>query len=217
MMRLSLSPAPGSPLRVLCLGAHCDDIEIGCGGTVLRLIEEHPGAEFHWVVFTSDETRRAEAQACAEAFLAGAARKEIRILGLRDGYLPDAWGEVKDRFEQMKPGFKPDLVLTHYRHDLHQDHRVVSELTWNTYRDHLVLEYEIPKYDGDMGVPNSFVPLRQDLVDRKIKAILEGYPTQAGRQWFMEDTFRSLLRLRGMECNSPSRHAEAFHCRKAVL
>jgi LmbE family N-acetylglucosaminyl deacetylase len=217
MLRLSFAKSGGSPLRILCLGAHCDDIEIGCGGTVMRLIEENPGAEFFWAVFSSNPTRKAEAQACAARFLAGSGKHEISVEGYRDGYLPDVWAQVKDRFEDIKGRFKPDLVLTHYRKDLHQDHRVVSDLTWNTWRDHLILEYEIPKYDGDMGVPNAFVPLREDLVDGKIKAILEGYPTQNGRQWFMDDTFRSLLRLRGMESNSPSKYAEAFHCRKAVL
>jgi LmbE family N-acetylglucosaminyl deacetylase len=217
MLRLRFHRSPGVPLRVLCLGAHCDDIEIGCGGTVLRLIEEDPATEFLWVVFSSNETRKAEATACAEAFLAGAARRDIRILGFRDGFLPYSGAAVKDACEDLKRQFTPDLILTHYRHDLHQDHRLVNELTWNTWRDHLVLEYEVPKYDGDMGIPNVFVPLEGPVVDRKLKAILEGYPTQRGRQWFMEDTFRSLLRLRGMESNSPSRYAEAFHGRKAVL
>ena len=203
--------------NILCLGAHCDDIEIGCGGTVLRLVEEYPEARFLWVVFASNETRKAEAQACAERFLAGAQRKEIRILAFRDGYLPYNGAAVKDKFEELKRAFTPDLILTHYRHDLHQDHRLVSELTWNTWRDHLILEYEIPKYDGDLGIPNFFVRLEQGHCDRKIGHLLDCYPSQAGRQWFMEDTFRALLRLRGMEANSDSRFAEAFHSRKAVF
>jgi LmbE family N-acetylglucosaminyl deacetylase len=217
MLRLGFSKPDGSPPRILCLGAHCDDIEIGCGGAVLRLIEENPGAEFMWVVFSSNPTRKAEAKAVAESFLAGAAKAEIRILDFRDGYLPYIGSAVKDSFEALKKDFSPDLILTHYRNDLHQDHRLVSDLTWNTYRDHLILEYEIPKYDGDMGIPNFFIPIGEAQAARKIKTILDGYPTQKGRQWFMEDTFHSLLRLRGMEANSPSRYAEAFHSRKAVL
>ena len=217
MLKLRFDRPAGAPLRVLCLGAHCDDIEIGCGGTVMRLIAEDPTAEFLWVVFSSNEARKAEAVACAEAFLAGAAKRDIRVLGFRDGFLPYSGAAVKDAFEDLKRQFSPDLILTHYRHDLHQDHRMVNELTWNTWRDHLVLEYEIPKYDGDMGAPNVFVTLDGPVVDRKIQAILAGYATQKGRQWFEEDTFRSLLRLRGMESNSPSRYAEAFYGRKSVL
>jgi LmbE family N-acetylglucosaminyl deacetylase len=217
MIRLAPAKADGSPLRILCLGAHCDDIEIGCGGTVLRLIEEHPTAEFLWVVMSSTPARKEEAQATAERFLKGAARKDIRVLGFRDGYLPYLGVEVKDAFEALKKDFSPDLILTHYRHDLHQDHRLVSDLTWNTWRDHLILEYEIPKYDGDMGIPNVFVPVSEAQAALKIGTILEGYPSQKGRQWFMEDTFYALMRLRGMESNSPSRYAEAFHGRKSVL
>lgn len=203
--------------KVLCLGAHCDDIEIGCGGTVLRLAEENPDAEFLWVVFASNPKRKLEAEACANAFLAGVARKEILVLGYRDGFLPSHWAEIKEEFEVIKKRFQPDVILTHYRQDLHQDHRIVSELTWNTWRDNLILEYEIPKYDGDLGIPNFFVRLDKGHCDRKIAMLLEHYPTQAGRQWFMEDTFRALLRLRGMEANSPSLYAEAFHGRKTCL
>jgi LmbE family N-acetylglucosaminyl deacetylase len=203
--------------KILCLGAHCDDIEIGCGGTVLRLAAMNPEAEFLWVVFASNEKRKAEAKACAETFLAGAARKDIRVFDFRDGFLPYSGALVKEKFEELKKDFNPDLILTHYRHDLHQDHRQINELTWNTWRDHFILEYEIPKYDGDMGIPNFFVALEKELCDRKIGNLMKGYPTQAGKQWFMEDTFRALLRLRGMEANSPTRFAEAFHSRKAVL
>ena len=215
MMRLGWA-RKGGPLKILCLGAHCDDIEIGCGGTVLRLLSENPGAEVLWAVFSSNAARKAEAEACAERFLAGAGSKDVRILGFRDGFLPYAGAEVKDSFEDLKRQFAPDLILTHCRHDLHQDHRLVNELAWNTWRDHFILEYEIPKYDGDMGAPNFFVPLEEETCARKLSAILECYATQKGKQWFQEDTFRSLLRLRGMEANSPSRHAEAFYCRKAV-
>lgn len=203
--------------KILCLGAHCDDIEIGCGGTVLRLAAMNPRAEFLWVVFASNEKRKAEAKACAETFLAGAGRKDIRIFDFRDGFLPYSGALVKEKFEELKKDFNPDLILTHYRHDLHQDHRQINELTWNTWRDHFILEYEIPKYDGDLGIPNFFVSLDKELCDSKIDNLMKGYPTQAGRQWFMEDTFRALLRLRGMEANSPTRFAEAFHSRKTVL
>ncbi len=200
--------------RILCLGAHCDDIEIGCGGTVMRLVEENPQAEILWVVFASNPVRKAEASACAEAFLQGAGKREILIHSYRDGFLPNHWAEVKDDFEAIKKRFAPDLILTHYRQDLHQDHRIVSELTWNTWRDHQILEYEIPKYDGDFGIPNFFVRLDQAKCDAKIAHLMKHYATQAGKQWFMEDTFRALLRLRGMEANSPTRFAEAFFGRK---
>lgn len=208
---------PGGLRRVLLLGAHCDDIEIGCGGTVLRLVAEYPGLEFLWVVFSSNPQRKAEAEACAGRFLQGAAKSEVRVFGFRDGFLPWAGGEVKERFEEIKGRYAPDAILTHYRQDLHQDHRLVSDLTWNTWRDHFILEYEIPKYDGDLGTPNFFVRLDPSQCDAKVRHIIEGYPTQAGRQWFSEDTFRSLMRLRGMECNAPGRAAEAFYARKTVL
>ena len=204
----------GGLKKILLLGAHCDDIEIGCGGAVLRLVEENPQAEFLWVVFASNPIRKSEALACAEAFLQGAAKHEIVIHAYRDGFLPNHWAEVKDDFEAIKKRFNPDLILTHCRQDLHQDHRIVSDLTWNTWRDHLILEYEIPKYDGDMGIPNFFVRLDQAKCDAKIAYLMKHYATQAGKQWFMEDTFRALLRLRGMEANSPTRYAEAFFGRK---
>jgi LmbE family N-acetylglucosaminyl deacetylase len=217
LIGLRLPDRGGRPLKVLCLGAHCDDIEIGAGGTVLRLLRENPGTEVLWVVFSSTEERRAEAQACAQRFLAGAGKGDIRILGFRDGFLPYAGAAVKEAFEDLKTAFVPDLILTHYRHDLHQDHRQVCELTWNTWRNHLILEYEIPKWDGDMGIPNFFVPLEEADLAAKIAALMDCYVSQRGKSWFTEDTFRALPRLRGMECNAPSRHAEAFHCRKAAL
>jgi LmbE family N-acetylglucosaminyl deacetylase len=203
--------------RLLCLGAHCDDIEIGCGGTVLRLLREHPGLEVTWVVFASNPARSKEAERSAGLFLEGAGPKQVVIKSFRDGFLPYVGAQVKDEFEAIKAMVKPDLVLTHYRQDLHQDHRLVSELTWNTFRDHLVWEYEIPKYDGDMGIPNGFVTLEESVLRRKVELIRECYPTQWGKNWFDEETFFSLARLRGMECQSPSRYAEAFHCRKIRL
>jgi LmbE family N-acetylglucosaminyl deacetylase len=206
--------------RVLCLGAHCDDIEIGCGGAVLRLIEEHPGLDVKWVVFTSNPTRAVEAETAANLFLAGldgAGTKRVIIKTFRDGFLPYEGALVKAEFEALKPLVKPDLILTHYRQDLHQDHRLVSELTWNTWRDHLIWEYEIPKYDGDMGIPNGFVALEEPILRRKVDLIRQCYPTQWGKNWFSEETFFALARLRGMECQSPTKYAEAFHCRKIRL
>jgi len=206
------------PLRhVLCLGAHCDDLEIGCGGTVLALAGSPNPPAFTWVVFSSDAAREAEARSSAERFLRGAPSAQIIIKKFRDGFLPYDGAAVKEAFEELKGAGSPDLVVTHYRHDLHQDHRLISELTWNTYRDQLILEYEIPKYDGDLGAPNVFVPLDDPLCRRKIEMILAGFPSQAGKRWFSEDLFRSLLRLRGMESNAPSGHAEAFYCRKLVV
>lgn len=206
--------------RVLCLGAHCDDIEIGCGGTVMRLIEEHPDLDVTWVVFTSNPTRAVEAETAANLFLAGlegAGAKRVIIKTFRDGFLPYEGALVKAEFEALKPLVKPDLILTHYRQDLHQDHRLVSELTWNTWRDHLIWEYEIPKYDGDMGIPNGFVALEEPMLRRKVDLIRQCYPTQWGKNWFSEETFFALARLRGMECQSPTKYAEAFHCRKIRL
>lgn len=202
--------------RLLCLGAHCDDIEIGCGGTVLRLIADNPGLEVTWVVFTSNPARALEAGKAAGLFLEGAAAKQVIVKSFRDGFLPYHGLEVKEAFEELKGLVKPDLILTHYRQDLHQDHRLVCELTWNTWRNHLVWEYEIPKYDGDLGIPNGFVELGEAQYRRKVELIRECYPTQWGKNWFSEETFMGLMRLRGMECQAASRYAEAFHCRKML-
>lgn len=202
---------------MLCLGAHCDDLEIGCAGTILKLIEEPNPPAFTWVVFTSDVGREAEALKSAEALLHRASGARIIIQKFRDGFLPYEGGVVKETFEELKTEVSPDLILTHYRDDLHQDHRLISELTWNTFRDHLILEYEIPKYDGDLGTPNVFVPLDDSLARRKIEAIMTGFPSQAAKRWFDAETFRSVLRLRGMECNASDNYAEAFYCRKLVI
>jgi LmbE family N-acetylglucosaminyl deacetylase len=206
------------PVRhVLCLGAHCDDIEIGCGGTMLKLLEgAHPPA-VTWVVLTSNARRRAEAVAGARAFLRGVKRKEIVVKEFQDGFLPYAGDSVKTFFEELKRTVSPDLVFTHFRQDLHQDHRLISELTWNTFRDHLILEYEVPKFDGDFGAPNLFVHLDERLCRQKLRTILGTYASQRGRRWFTEEVFRSVLRLRGMESNAPGGYAEAFYCRKLVL
>jgi LmbE family N-acetylglucosaminyl deacetylase len=203
--------------RVLCLGAHCDDIEIGCGGTLLRWLEERPDLDVRWVVFSSNRRRAAETRASAQRFLGRAPDKCVTLCDFRDGFLPYQGAEVKQEFERLKAEFAPDVVLTHYREDLHQDHRLVSELTWNTFRGPLILEYEIPKWDGDLGNPNAFVPLADRHLSKKIEILLAEYETQKGRSWFEPETFRSLARLRGMECSAPERYAEAFYARKVVL
>jgi LmbE family N-acetylglucosaminyl deacetylase len=209
---------PGAPLRILCLGAHCDDIEIGCGGTVLRLLAERPGSSVRWVALSSSPPREREARAAAALFLTEAAEREVIIQPFRDGYLPYLGVEVKDFFESLKSGARPDLILTHHRHDRHQDHRLVAELTWNTFRDHLIAEYEIPKYEGDLGTPNLFVPLPAATARRKIELVLRSYQeTQGGRSWFRAETFEAVLRLRGIECNAPEGLAEAFHVSKLVI
>jgi LmbE family N-acetylglucosaminyl deacetylase len=181
---VSLFPSRAGPLRVLALGAHADDIEIGCGGTILRLIADHRNVEMLWVVFCSTPERAAEARASARAFLEGVPSAKVVVRDHRDGFLPYSGAAVKDEFEALKHEFSPDLVFTHYRQDRHQDHRLVSDLTWNTWRDHFILEYEIPKYDGDFGSPNFFALLPATTLDRKIGLILEHFPSQAGRAWF---------------------------------
>ncbi|HVY36596.1 MAG TPA: PIG-L family deacetylase [Polyangia bacterium] len=216
MLAASLG-APGAPLRILCLGAHCDDIEIGCGGAVLRLLAERPGSTVRWVAFASNPAREVEARAGAAAFLEKAADRQVVIHKFRDGYLPFQGAEVKDAFEAAKADFRPDVVLTHHRHDRHQDHRMVAELTWNTYRDHAILEYEIPKYEGDLGTPNLYLPLTEAVARRKIDLIVRSYPSQAGKRWFRPETFEAVLRLRGIECNAPDGFAEAFHATKLVI
>jgi LmbE family N-acetylglucosaminyl deacetylase len=214
MRGFTIDAAPGSLSRVLAIGAHADDIEIGAGGTVLRLIEEHPGLEFRWVVLTGNRDRMAEARRSAEAFL-GLATWSVELPGFQDGFLPYNGREVKSFFETLKP-FAPDLILTHCRSDLHQDHRLACELTWNTFRDHLILEYEIPKYDGDLGTPNFYVPLREEQVRRKIDLLSEHFASQRAKHWYEPETFRSLMRIRGLECHVAG-YAEAFYCCKVVL
>lgn len=215
-MRLSLGDGPAEALKVLCLGSHSDDIEIGCGGTILELTETHPDCEFHWVVFSACGVRKAEAQRGAELF-AGDLRLRGPILkSFRDGFMPFNGAEIKDVFEDLK-SVTPDLIFTHNRGDAHQDHRLIAELTWNTFRDHLILEYEIPKYDGDLGQPNLFVPLQREVSNKKVNLLMSSFQSQHAKHWFQEDTFLSLMRLRGMECNAPSGYAEAFYARKLTL
>lgn len=208
---------PSDHLRVLCLGAHSDDIEIGCGGTILRLAQAYPNLAVDWMVFASDPTRKAEALASAHLFLHGTQTRNVRVMGFRDGFFPYIGSEIKEEFERLKLLEGPDIILTHHREDRHQDHRVISDLTWNTFRNHLILEYEIPKYDGDLGNPNLFVHLEAAIVQRKMDYLLTSFQSQAGKHWFTEDTFRSILRIRGIEANAPSRFAEGFYSRKLSL
>jgi len=203
--------------RVLCLGAHPDDIEIGCGGTISKLAKHSRHLIFTWVVFSGEPSREREALQSANALLAGVKNKTVLIHKFRDGFLPFRGSEVKDCFEHLKQDFSPDLVFTHYRDDRHQDHRLISELTWNTFRNHLILEYEVPKYDGDFGTPNVFVPMNETECRGKSRHILEFFKTQSEKPWFSEELFLSVLRLRGMESNAPGRYAEAFYARKMCL
>jgi LmbE family N-acetylglucosaminyl deacetylase len=202
---------------VLCLGSHSDDIEIGCGGTVLKLIQDYPQAHFSWIVFSAKDERAEEAERSANCFLKAAASRSVDIKQYVDGFFPYVGGEIKSHFEQLKKDTSPDLILTHYGQDLHQDHRLIAELTWNTFRDHLILEYEIPKYDGGLGSPNFFVPISDAIRRQKMAYILENFRTQSTKRWFSEDTFQALMRLRGMESNSETSYAEAFYCRKLCL
>jgi LmbE family N-acetylglucosaminyl deacetylase len=217
LIQLGLPSNTSSPLQILCLGAHSDDIEIGCGGTILRLAEQYHGCVFHWVVFSAIGVREAEARRGASLFVGANKLTGPLLKTFPDGFMPFVGADVKLVFEELKKEVSPDLIFTHNRMDAHQDHRLISELTWNTFRNHLILEYEIPKYDGDMGQPNVFVPLETELAQKKVGDIMDTFHSQQSKPWFQPDTFRSLLRLRGMECNAPSGNAEAFYCRKLIL
>jgi LmbE family N-acetylglucosaminyl deacetylase len=203
--------------HVLCIGAHSDDIEIGCGGAILRLLAESKSVEIYWIVFSSNPQRAKEAERSARAFLQPIRKKTIVIKSFRDGFLPYIGAPVKEVFEEIKKAFVPDIVFTHFRHDLHQDHRLLCELTWNTFRSHLILEYEIPKYDADLRSPNFLVPLSESVCRKKVKMLMRYFGTQRNKQWFSDDLFMGLLRMRGIESNSPTRFAEGFYCRKIVL
>lgn len=203
--------------NILVLGAHCDDIEIGCGGALLKIIQDYPNRNITWVVFSSNKRREAEAQRSAELFLANAKNKTIIVKEFRNGFFPYVGIEIKEYFEELKSMVNPDLIFTHYRNDLHQDHRLLSELTWNTYRDNFILEYEIPKYDGDLGNPNFFVSLPEETCKQKIKNVVDCFESQKDKQWFTESTFWGLMRLRGVQCNCVTGYAEAFYAKKLVL
>jgi LmbE family N-acetylglucosaminyl deacetylase len=218
MLPVGLPQDPATPLKLVCLGAHADDIEIGCGGTLLQLLSARPNVEVVWVVFSGGPEREREARTSASLFLQQAkAASKVIVMKFRDGYFPYQGTEIKEFFEQLKNDVDPDLIFTHYRDDRHQDHRTISDLTWNTWRRHLILEYEIPKYDGDLGTPNCFVPLAKETCARKIKYICDVFKTESNKAWLTEDTFQAILRLRGVECAAPEKFAEAFYCRKLIL
>jgi LmbE family N-acetylglucosaminyl deacetylase len=217
VLSLVLPSLEQQPLKLLCLGAHADDIEIGCGGTILRLTAEVPGLVVRWIVFSGAGQREVEARSSAGAFLERAYKAQIEVLGFRDGYFPFQGSDIKDTFEVVKREFDPSLILTHWQGDAHQDHRLLAELTYNTFRDHLVLEYEIPKYDGDLGNPTFFVTLTVSQVRQKLEIIRRCFVSQRGRSWFSDETFRAMARLRGIGCNAPEGLAEAFYARKIVF
>jgi len=215
MLPINFASRPNG-LKILCLGAHCDDIEIGCGGTLLRLTSEYTIQNLKWLVFASTRERSVEAMLSAEHFVKRCKEKEIIIKNFRDGHLPYEAEQIKNLIENLKT-FDPDIIFTHYRHDLHQDHRTICELTWNTFRNHLIWEYEIPKYDGDLGSPNCFVTIEAEVAKKKIETIMSCFKSQVGKQWFDEETFFSLMRIRGVESASPTKYAEGFYVRKTVM
>ena len=217
MIEMNLKPSRTEGLHILCIGAHCDDIEIGCGGTLLKLIARHQVAKIKWVVFASNEIRKMEAAESAAHFLKDVPQKEVEILSFRDAFLQFSALEIKEHFETIKRSFEPDVVFTHYRHDRHQDHRLLSDLAWNTFRAHLILEYEIPKYDGDLGQPNLYVELTKKQAQQKIDILLDSFKSQAHKHWFDAETFYSIMRLRAIESASQSKFAEAFYARKIKL
>jgi LmbE family N-acetylglucosaminyl deacetylase len=203
---------------ILCLGAHADDIEIGCGGTVLKMLAARPNEiEVHWVVLSGDQRRGEEARNAAARILKDAAARHVDVKGFRDTFFPYVGGEIKEYFHQLSGEVSPDVIFTHRGEDRHQDHRLVWELTWNTFRDHLILEYELPKYEGDLGQPNLYVTLDEPLARRKVHALTECFPSQHQKPWFSADTFWSLMCLRGLECRSPTKLAEGLYCRKMVM
>ena len=216
MIGLALALPPRRRLTILCLGAHSDDIEIGCGGTILKLLGARPGTRVHWVLFSAAGRRADEARRSASRFLRTAGSAKVRLHEFRDGFFPYEGAAIKETLEALKP-VAPDLVFTHHSRDRHQDHRLVSELTWNTFRDHLILEYEIPKYDADLGSPNVFVPLSHNHRRRKIAVLMENFPSQRRKRWFTPATFEAVMRLRGIECGTPLGYAEGFHARKLMV
>ena len=214
---LSLIPDLGGRVpTVICIGAHCDDIEIGCGGTLRRLRDRYPESTVHWVVLSATPERESEARSSARRWLPGA-EPLVQVFGFRDGYLPYDPGSVKEAFAALSEAIAPDVVFTHAGADRHQDHRFASELTWNHFRNQLVLEYEIPKFDGDLAQPNVFVPLRREECERKAADILAAFASQRGKDWLSVETVLALARIRGIESRSPTGYAEAFHLRKALF
>jgi len=216
MLELALKSGRGKVLEVLCIGAHCDDIEIGCGATLMRLAGEH-ALSVSWIVLTSTPARAAEVRRSAAYVLRRARRSNVQIASFKDGYLPAQWADAKTYFESLKRLPRPDVIFTHERDDRHQDHRVANELTWNTFRNHLVFEFEIPKFDGGLTQPNLYVPVSRKIAERKFTQLHRAYVSQRGKSWFAEETLRGLMRLRGLECNAPGGYAEAFHAPKVRL
>jgi LmbE family N-acetylglucosaminyl deacetylase len=216
MLPLQLAKS-GEPLRVLCLGAHADDIEIGCAGTLLRWLAEHERVAVTWVVFSATGERAVEARRSAKALMRRASELDIVLGDFPDARMPSEFDRAKDFVSAVARRVKPDVVLTHRLEDRHQDHRLVAELTWQTWRDQLILEYEIPKYEGDLGQPNVYVPLPPALAARKLKHLMTHFGSQRAKDWFRPATFQGLMALRGIECRAGSGQAEAFHLRKAVI
>ena len=216
MKALQLATA-GERLSVLCLGAHSDDIEIGVGATLLSLIERGVLLDVHWCVLSGAGEREKEARGSAADFLKGATKTQVEIKSFQDGFFPEHGEAIKSWFEALKSHVTPDVIFTHYRDDAHQDHRQVCRLTWNTFRDHCIVEYEVPKWDGDMGQPNVYVPVSAAALTRKIELLNAHFGSQRSKQWFDAETFLGLARLRGIECRAPERYAEAFFARKLTL
>ncbi len=216
MLPLKL-PAAGAQLSVLCLGAHSDDIEIGAGAALLHWISTGAKLNIHWCVLSGIGDREAEARGSADAFLQGAEASTVEVMTFKDGFFPTEGEQIKGWFETLKTRLNPDLILTHRRDDAHQDHREVCRHTWNTFRDHLILEYEIPKWDGDLGQPNLYIPIPERILARKIELLVKHFGTQRSKHWFDEETFRGLARLRGMECRANERYAEGFFARKLIV
>ena len=216
MLKINLFGDNQKP-KILCLGAHADDIEIGCGGTILKLAQEYPKAQFYWVVFSAEGQRKNEAYKSAERFLSNIHLKVIDVQTFRDSYFPFIGAVIKDHFVTLKKEFDPDVIFTHFIKDAHQDHRLIGELTWNAFRNHLILEYEIAKYDADLGIPNVYIHLNENIVNKKISNLCEVFSSQSDKEWFGEESFRSIMRIRGLESHSSGKYSEAFYCRKMVL
>jgi len=208
---------PNERLSVLCLGAHADDIEIGVGGTMLQWLSEGAELDVVWCVLSAVGPRKSEATASATSFLSDVQRCRVELHDFRDGYFPAQSAELKTYFEDMKTRVEPDVIFTHWRDDAHQDHREICRHTWNTFRDHMILEYEVPKWDGDIGRPNMYVPLQERVMARKVELLIRHFVTQRGKHWFDAETFRGLARLRGMECRAKERYAEGLFAHKLLL
>lgn len=216
MLPLQLGP-DRKRLRVLCLGAHSDDIEIGCGGTLMRWMEEYEQVHVTWAVLSASGVRGEEASRSVQALLLPGVTADVVLGDFEDAHLPAEFRRAKSFMRELHDRADVDVVLTHCLGDRHQDHRLIAELTWQCWRNHLVLGYEIPKYEGDLGRPNLFVPLSTAVVERKVAHLLEHFGSQRSRDWFSAETFSGLMRIRGLECRAASGFAEAFHAPKVVL